>query len=230
MTGGFRPRTSPLARASILLAVLLALIGIPAERAAACSATDIECVVEDVEKAVGGTGQAVEDTVDQIDDELSETVGEIEETVSETVREVEETLPRAVGVPQDTQPDATAGDPPSGSAPDGASQPDEVRAARERGPTTPSEPPVTAARPDEPILRPSELSVSLSAPVREAASPLDQSGVGPENEFAEVIRRFAFPLLLSALVALFLLLQGRVDRRDPKLSLAPLEEETLLFR
>lgn len=230
MTGGYRPRISPLARASILSAALLALVGIPAGPAAACSPTDIECVVEDVEKAVGGTGQAVEDTVDQVEDGLSETVGEVEDTVSETVRKVEEMLPRAVGVPPGTQPDVTAGSPRSRSAPDGASLPDEVRAASERGPTTPSAPPATAARPDAPILRPSELSVSLGPPVREAALPLDQSGVGPENGSAEMIRRFAFPLLLSALVALFLLFQGRVDRRDPKLTLAPLEKETLLFR
>jgi len=40
-----------------------------------------------------------------------------------------------------------------------------------------------------------------------------------------VLERSAFPLLLLVLVALFLLVQDHIDRRDPKLALAPLRAE-----
>jgi hypothetical protein len=36
-------------------------------------------------------------------------------------------------------------------------------------------------------------------------------------------------LILSALVGVFLFLQDRVDRRDRKLALAPLDTEMILF-
>jgi hypothetical protein len=38
---------------------------------------------------------------------------------------------------------------------------------------------------------------------------------------AEATKRAAFPLVLLALVILFLAVQDRIDRRDPKLAQAP---------
>jgi hypothetical protein len=46
---------------------------------------------------------------------------------------------------------------------------------------------------------------------------------------AETAQKLAFPLTLTLVVAGFLLLQGRIDRKDPKLALAALDsDETLL--
>jgi hypothetical protein len=39
----------------------------------------------------------------------------------------------------------------------------------------------------------------------------------------EAVQRFAFPLSLTILVLLFLLVQGEIDRRDPKLAFAPVD-------
>jgi hypothetical protein len=41
----------------------------------------------------------------------------------------------------------------------------------------------------------------------------------------ETIRRPTFPLLLVAIMIVFLLLQDRIDRRDPKLAGAPVGVE-----
>lgn len=45
----------------------------------------------------------------------------------------------------------------------------------------------------------------------------------------EMAGRFAFPLALSLVVAVFLVVQHWMDRRDPKLASAPIDEEMLAF-
>jgi hypothetical protein len=39
------------------------------------------------------------------------------------------------------------------------------------------------------------------------------------------VKRLSFPLSLALLVAAFLLVQARLDRRDPKFTLAPLDSK-----
>jgi hypothetical protein len=39
----------------------------------------------------------------------------------------------------------------------------------------------------------------------------------------EAVQRFAFPLSLTIFVLIFLLIQGEIDRRDPKLAFAPVD-------
>ena len=59
-------------------------------------------------------------------------------------------------------------------------------------------------------------------------SPLDRL----IQNIGEILPQIAFPLALLALVAAFLVLQGRVDKSDPKLALAPIDvdQEYLSFR
>jgi hypothetical protein len=40
---------------------------------------------------------------------------------------------------------------------------------------------------------------------------------------SEAVKTFAFPLSLTILVLVFLLIQGEIDRRDPKLAFAPVD-------
>jgi hypothetical protein len=60
------------------------------------------------------------------------------------------------------------------------------------------------------------------------------TGQGSPNAFAasiarlartagEAVKTFAFPLSLTVLVVIFLLIQGEIDRRDPKLAFAPID-------
>jgi hypothetical protein len=50
----------------------------------------------------------------------------------------------------------------------------------------------------------------------------------PVDAFIEASRDMAFPIVLALLVLLFLLLQGLMDRRDPKLAVAPLSGNEIL--
>lgn len=63
--------------------------------------------------------------------------------------------------------------------------------------------------------------------------PDDEAGLPPIEELGRIAvesaRKLAFPLGLAVLVGLFLLVQSRLDRRDPKLTMAPVEAETLGF-
>ncbi|MBA2752198.1 MAG: hypothetical protein H0U41_08195 [Actinobacteria bacterium] len=43
-------------------------------------------------------------------------------------------------------------------------------------------------------------------------------------------KKFSFPLTLTGLVVVFVLLQTLVDRRDPKLAAAPMIDELYKFR
>ena len=46
---------------------------------------------------------------------------------------------------------------------------------------------------------------------------------------ARLARTLAFPLVLILLVVAFLLAQDRIDRKDPKLALAPVDADHLTF-
>lgn len=58
--------------------------------------------------------------------------------------------------------------------------------------------------------------------------PPPENGNGPKEVIDRVAAR-AFPLGLLAAVALFLLVQSRIDRRDPKLAASPMTDEVLGF-
>jgi hypothetical protein len=65
--------------------------------------------------------------------------------------------------------------------------------------------------------------------VLEAASPGIVAEIG--RVAAEAAEQVAFPLALALMVGAFLMVQNRIDRRDPKLALAPIDanHETLTF-
>jgi hypothetical protein len=53
-----------------------------------------------------------------------------------------------------------------------------------------------------------------------------------QRGLTDAARRFAFPIGVSALAGIFLLVQGRLDRRDPKLTAAPIDsrDDVATFR
>ncbi|MDQ3914689.1 MAG: hypothetical protein M3323_05060, partial [Actinomycetota bacterium] len=62
-------------------------------------------------------------------------------------------------------------------------------------------------------------------PDPEAGAPnaLERSFAQLARTAGEAVQRFAFPLSLTVLVLVFLLIQGEIDRRDPKLAFAPVD-------
>jgi hypothetical protein len=87
----------------------------------------------------------------------------------------------------------------------------------------------------QPVTRP-PLKASGQTPEQTSSRPLFSPQLPPVGEVPTVIGQVAvkslekpqFPLLLLVVVALFLLIQNRIDRKDPKLASAPVESEPLL--
>lgn len=85
--------------------------------------------------------------------------------------------------------------------------------------------PATAAPEADPILAGPQAVVGA---ILNAAA--DQIGRVVQPEAAAVVAvAFGFPLGLSLAVLLFLVVQGRVDARDPKLRLAPKTRDDVLI-
>jgi hypothetical protein len=49
------------------------------------------------------------------------------------------------------------------------------------------------------------------------------------EQAVHLAKGLAFPALLGVIVALFVMVQNRIDRKDPKLALAPIAPEVLRF-
>ncbi|MDP8975474.1 MAG: hypothetical protein M3N28_03750, partial [Actinomycetota bacterium] len=108
--------------------------------------------------------------------------------------------------------------PPDGSATSGAgasssrvaadSPPEDAPPAAVASPQTQTQPPRTPRRP--------------------SGQPAD-GGTTALEILAEVAGKTAFPMILVLIVVLFLAIQDRIDRNDPKLALAPVRSEPLDF-
>ncbi len=64
---------------------------------------------------------------------------------------------------------------------------------------------------------------------RRPAAPAPDDGPTALEILAEVAGKTAFPIILVLIVVLFLAVQDRIDRNDPKLALAPVRSEPLDF-
>ena len=91
----------------------------------------------------------------------------------------------------------------------------------------PAEPPATKTRGGREHRKPAQASASKAGAREERRPVTDQINALPDP--LELAGDFAFPLTLSLIVGGFLLVQGRIDRKDPKLALAPVTEDMLRF-
>ena len=233
LDAGDRGRRS-VAKLAIVLLVFGSplLLGMPAARAD-CPILDPLCVVETVEDTVGGTVETVEDTVDGTVETVEESVEVVVETVEETATEVvgavEETVDTVSGqgslldevaetvvegevVPKPDPGGAGGGViPGTGSGRDGS---DEGRIGGTLVATT---------------------SIGSSAPAP-ATDPVGNIRTAPSDGptgfgslLDNVVAGLAFPVILTLIVAAFVAMQNRLDRRDPKLALAPVGPDVVNF-
>jgi hypothetical protein len=200
-------------------------------RASACDLTDPTCVVNEVE-------QTAQDTVDNVQEEANETIDEVQETADETVKDVEETVGEVVN-PGNGGTDPVPNNPPSEpTVPGNSGGPADGPAKRpaDKGPSTPNagsdsrEKARGPLRPARTLLSPMAIGGAsfLRNPFGSdnADSPSDP---GLAESAIDAAKDFAFPLLLTIIVGAFLTVQHRVDRRDPKLVFAPIDNDLLSF-
>ena len=196
---------------AIVMAVGLFLILLGPTAFADCALTDPACTTdqakETVTKTTRGAGDTVEGTVTPVKDKADEAVKQVTDTVNGILH--------PGGTPTPT-PTPTGGNGGGGSGPNGgrrgAGSSSGVGAVnRETIPGASS----TTAPPTRPVAERTAHGSSLLGQLGGAA--------------AEAVKQVAFPLALALIVVAFLLVQNRLDRRDPKLASAPIAPDLLRF-
>ena len=162
-------------------------------------------VTDPVLGRVGGLVDNVDEAVDPIIDDVEETVGPTIDEVGAPVpgSSVEIVEPASSGVPPD--------DPPT--------EREDVGRGSFVGRTVPV--PALAGSPFVPNLELSSADEARIGPT----PPAERSGLSLED----VVKGLTFPLALALIVGAFLLAQDWIDRRDPRLALAPLGPDILPF-
>ena len=143
---------------------------------------------------------------------LEDPKGCAQEEIDRCVGEVTRCLQRDNPDPGDgDEEEGGAAAPPNGSEPPRHS-------ADATGPAGGQSPTAASSGPSLPSSEGTEIGTAEFATAT-AGTTLEQI----EGGLADAAQRFAFPLAVAGLVGAFLLFQGRIDRRDPKLAVAPID-------
>jgi hypothetical protein len=224
--------------AALMVASAFILMSAPAM---ACPVTDLTCTVADPVTAVQDTTTEVAGTATSTVDQTTTTVEETAATVTDQVNEAVEPVTDAVKDILGQVPDTGVIDDPTGILPDvlgSTVQPSDPGATEPGGNGTATGPAgvksrtVRAARPSTRGLElvkgsvaatiSSTPAVSLTVPRRGLFERIRSLAIQAAEELA-------FPLALAVIVMLFVAVQNRIDRKDPKLALAPVAPDLLRF-
>ena len=184
---------------------------------AACPVLDPSCVIEEtVDDGVG----LVEDAVDGIETPVDEVLEPVEGVVDPVVDTILGTVDDVIGGGEQPQPPGGTGNGGGGRPGGHQAQPDQSRAPDRRLVD------IAGPRVHE---RPEIGRVFAPIPIAEATgSPADGSGrVGAA--IGAVARSLAIVLALFGLTLAFAAIQDRLDRNDPRLSLAPVRSDVVTF-
>ena len=233
MIDGGGPPNHPTARqraVNLLFILALAAAGLfaLAPAAPACELTDPSCAVEKTKETVEDAGNTVDQVDEAVEDTVDHTTEQVDETVSDTEKTVQDTVRDVAGPPGSTPTDpSTPKDTVKGGATEkGSRNPgrDSRSGSADRGESSSDPRPTVRAPATNPLSSPAGASHTDALGPATASQPVDLAQTP-----AEIAKLFVFPLLLSAIVVAFLLMEGRLDRSDPKLALAPLDTEMLSF-
>jgi hypothetical protein len=227
-----------LGTAGLMVASAFVLMSAPAM---ACPVTDLTCVTETAAdpvtavtdtttSAVNQATATVEETADAVTDQANQAVETVTDTVKGIVDQVPDPIdPGVIDDPTGILPDvlgSTVDQPsgPSATEPGGngtATGPGggKSRTAGVAGPSSFGRGPVIG-----PVAAPisSTPAVSVTIPRPGLFDRLGSLAILA----AEAL---AFPLALAVIVLLFVAVQNRIDRKDPKLALAPITPDLLRF-
>jgi hypothetical protein len=226
-----------LGMAGLMVVSAFVLMSAPAM---ACPVTDLSCLPQTVADPV----TAVQDTVEQTATTVEDTATAVTDQVNETVEPVTDAVKGVLGQVPDP-PDPGVIDDPTGILPDvlgsTVTQPSGPSATESGGNGTTNGPggrnPRTAGgvavSPSSfgrgPVIGPVVAPIS-STPAASKTIPrrglFELIGSLPIEAKAAVL---AFPLALALIVLLFVAVQNRIDRKDPKLALAPVAPDLLRF-
>lgn len=212
-------------RALLLLAIGGSFVVAAAPAGAACPLTDPTCVTETITETVDDVTEPVTEVTDPVTGTIGGVVDDVKDTVGPIVDEVPPQLPGpSINVTEPPTPGDSAVGPGPRTGP--GAPPDDSGNGRSdpgSGSFVERTVPVQALVGGTFV---SGLDPSPGSDVRIGPSPpAERTGVSLEN----VVKGFAFPLALMLIVGAFLLVQDRLDRRDPRLALAPVGPDVLDF-
>ena len=219
--------------AGLMVVSAFVLMSVPAM---ACAVTDLSCLPQTVADPV----TAVQDTVDQ----TTTTVEDTAATVNKTVEPVTDAVTGVLGqVPDPPNPGVI--DDPTGILPDvlgsTVTQPSDPGATNPGGNGTATRPGEVKSRTvgggggaglssfgRGPVIGPVAAPIS---PTPVVAQSIPRGGLFDRIVplAIEAAKALAFPLALAVIVLLFVAVQNRIDRKDPKLALAPVAPDLLRF-
>ena len=209
-----------LARLGVIAGATIVL-WLPASMAAACALTDVTCVadevVDDVADAVGSASDPVTSVTDDVVDETEERADDAAGTVTRVVDDLTGRV--------DPGPDP--GDDP-GPGPKGH----EPRDGRDRSDRDTDRSGASRQRALERAFAPSgDRGGTFAELIPASVTRTDPNAhiAGSIGQALERVATVAFPLVLTLLVAAFVLIQHRIDARDPRLTLSPLGPDDLVF-
>jgi hypothetical protein len=217
-------------RAVVVLAVGASFMVMAPAARADCSLAATSCVIDTVEEVVDPAteiGDPVPEEVTEVTDPVVGTDGglvdNVDEAVDPIIDDVEETVGPIideVGAPAPGS-SVEVNEPPAPGAPSDDPPTERVDVGRSSfvGRTVPV--PALAGSPFLPNLELSSADEARIGPT----PPAERSGLSLED----VVKGLTFPLALALIVGAFLLAQDRIDRRDPRLALAPLGPDILPF-
>lgn len=231
----------------------------PVAAADPCPPLDLGCVVDDTTTTAGGVVDDTTTTVGDAVDDTTTTVGEVVDDTTTTVGDVVDDTTTTVGDVVDDNTSTVGGviggagqiDPstildgvdPSGTLPGGGAVPGPGETPTGGDPTptngggTTHTGTASAGSHDPQAVVGAAGSGGVTPGVGGATStavghPIPASvggGGGVLVAAARLVRTLAIPLALILLVISFLFVQNRIDRKDPKLALAPVGSEYLTF-
>ena len=176
-------------------------------------------VTDGIKKTIEKTQETVEETSGPVGNDVTETVGsvggQVGNTAGDTVDSVTKTLPTTTlgtNKSRDDKPRSTSTSPQGKTRSGDSTVLGTSFADAMRGDSR-----VIAAG-TSPALRDLELASSVTAA---SGSIAEQLGLIAQA----AAEQMAFPALLMAIVIGFLMVQNRIDRRDPKLAMAPVDSE-----
>jgi hypothetical protein len=196
---GGRPR---LASGAIGVGLFIALAA-PIARAAECAPTDLTCLAQQGHDTLGGLGGTLGSGQDP--------VGGVTNTAGKVVNTVNDTLDGLLNG------GSGGGGGPGGGSGGGSGNPGHHHGASttiaSRTFSTSSGSTATAP------------TTSTTPVVHQARSELRTVG----GTVVRAAQQVGFPMILAFVVALFVMVQNRLDRNDPKLSMAPLRPDRMRF-
>jgi hypothetical protein len=212
-------------RALLLLAIGSSLVVAATPARAACAPTDLACATATVTEVTDPVTE-VTDPVTEVTDPVTEPVGGVVDEVKKTVGSIVDEVPPLPAPPVNEPPTPGESNSPGARTESADTSGDSGNERSDPGSGSLVEPTV----PVQALVRDAFVSGVDPGPgsdVRIGPSPpTERAGVSLQDL---VTAGLAFPVALVLIVGAFLLVQDRLDRRDPRLALAPVGPDVLDF-